>query len=60
MTNQHGAPATPKKGKVRPDRKLHRGHFAFMRALAQGLDERASWDRLTSTVQLIFAGRGES
>ena len=26
-------------------RKLHRGHFAFMRALAQGLDERASWDR---------------
>lgn len=45
MTNQRGAPATPKKGKVRPDRKLHRGHFAFMRALAQGLDERASWDR---------------
>lgn len=29
----------------RPPRKLHRGHFAFMRALAQGLDERASWDR---------------
>ncbi|MDR6860983.1 phage integrase family protein [Variovorax guangxiensis] len=28
-----------------PPRKLHRGHFAFMRALAQGLDERASWDR---------------
>ena len=28
-----------------PARKLHRGHFAFMRALAQGLDERASWDR---------------
>ncbi|WP_445288206.1 phage integrase family protein [Variovorax atrisoli] len=26
-------------------RKLHRGHFAFMRALAQGVDERASWDR---------------
>ena len=26
-------------------RKLHGGHFAFMRALAQGLDERASWDR---------------
>ncbi|MDM0067049.1 site-specific integrase [Variovorax sp. J31P207] len=26
-------------------RKLHSGHFAFMRALAQGLDERASWDR---------------
>ena len=28
-----------------PQRKLHRGHFAFMRALVQGLDERASWDR---------------
>src|SRR6516165_10423555 len=28
-----------------PARKLHRAHFAFMRALAQGLDERASWDR---------------
>ena len=28
-----------------PARKLHRGHFAFMRALAQGLDQRASWDR---------------
>ena len=26
-------------------RRLHSGHFAFMRALAQGLDERASWDR---------------
>lgn len=28
-----------------PPRKLHRGHFAFMRALAQGIDERISWDR---------------
>ena len=28
-----------------PQRHLHRGHFAFMRALAQGLDERASWER---------------
>ena len=26
-------------------RKLHIGHFAFMRALVQGLDARASWDR---------------
>lgn len=33
------------KASARPARKLHRGHFAFMRALAQGLDERASWDR---------------
>ncbi|SDZ70760.1 Site-specific recombinase XerD [Variovorax sp. YR266] len=31
--------------KTPPPRKLHRGHFAFMRALAQGVDERASWDR---------------
>ena len=29
----------------RPARTLHRGHFAFMRALAQGLDERSSWNR---------------
>lgn len=28
-----------------PIRKLHRAHFAFMRALVQGVDERASWDR---------------
>lgn len=28
-----------------PTRQLERGHFAFMRAIAQGLDERASWDR---------------
>lgn len=26
-------------------RRLHRGHFAFMRALAQGLDEASSWER---------------
>lgn len=26
-------------------RKLHLGHFAFMRALIQGVDTRASWDR---------------
>ncbi|MDM0015860.1 phage integrase family protein [Variovorax sp. J22P168] len=26
-------------------RRLHSGHFAFMRALAQGLDERTSWER---------------
>lgn len=26
-------------------RKLHLGHFAFMRAVVQGLDTRASWDR---------------
>ena len=26
-------------------RKLHKGHFAFMRALVQGLDPTAVWDR---------------
>ena len=26
-------------------RKLHRGHFAFMRAVIQGLDTRDSWQR---------------
>ena len=26
-------------------RKLHVGHFAFMRAVVQGIDMRASWDR---------------
>ena len=26
-------------------RRLHRGHFAFMRALIQGMDERAAWER---------------
>ena len=28
-----------------PRRQLHRGHFAFMRALTQGLDARQSWER---------------
>lgn len=45
MSRQDSPLANPKKGMSRPRRKLHRGHFAFMRALAQGLDERASWDR---------------
>jgi hypothetical protein len=32
---------------VKPQtRKLPRAHFAFMRCLAQCLDERNSWDRL--------------
>ncbi|MBS0340423.1 MAG: hypothetical protein JSS56_07835 [Proteobacteria bacterium] len=26
-------------------RRLHRGHFAFMRALVQGMDERSAWAR---------------
>jgi site-specific recombinase XerD len=29
----------------RHDRKLHLGHFAFMRAVVQGIDTRTSWDR---------------
>ena len=28
-----------------PRRRLHLGHFAFMRAVVQGLDARSSWDR---------------
>ena len=28
-----------------PRRRLHLGHFAFMRAVVQGLDARTSWDR---------------
>ncbi|MEO7127383.1 MAG: phage integrase family protein [Rhodoferax sp.] len=34
---------TPRTSRTR--RKLNRGHFAFMRALVQGVDERISWDR---------------
>jgi hypothetical protein len=30
---------------ARQPRKLHVGHFAFMRAVVQGLDPRDSWDR---------------
>ncbi|WP_213959433.1 phage integrase family protein [Variovorax sp. dw_954] len=33
------------KKKNEAPRKLHSGHFAFMRALVQGLDENASWNR---------------
>ncbi|WP_157267903.1 phage integrase family protein [Azohydromonas aeria] len=43
-------------GEARPDaaraarsRKLHGGHFAFMRALVQGLDVRANWERYLRT-----------
>ena len=36
MTNQIGRA---------PDRKLSLGHFAFMRAVVQGVDARASWNR---------------
>lgn len=32
-----------------PLRKLHAGHFAFMRAVVQGLDTAAVWDRYLST-----------
>lgn len=32
-------------GLMEPRRKLHRAHFAFMRAYVQGVDERSSWDR---------------
>jgi len=45
VSGQAGAALSAPKRKAEQSRKLHRGHFAFMRALAQGLDERASWDR---------------
>ncbi|MGZ5799462.1 MAG: phage integrase family protein, partial [Burkholderiaceae bacterium] len=32
-------------GRLQRQRKLHRGHFAFMRAVVQGIDTRASWER---------------
>ena len=37
---------TPKPAPLR--RKLHAGHFAFARALVQGLDTAASWERTSS------------
>lgn len=35
----------------RAPRKLHAGHFAFFRAVVQGLDARASWERYLATEQ---------
>ena len=32
-----------------PVRKLHTGHFAFMRALVQGVDAQSSWERYLQT-----------
>ncbi len=40
--NHTSVPAMPQAARAR---KLHLGHFAFMRAVAQGLDTRDSWDR---------------
>jgi len=40
----HGAPVSPRPAVAR-QRKLHVGHFAFMRAVVQGLDARDSWER---------------
>lgn len=37
--------ARPLPASTPPLRQLHGGHFAFMRALIQGLETRASWDR---------------
>ncbi|NML18014.1 phage integrase family protein [Azohydromonas caseinilytica] len=44
MTRQDAAEGAGRATAARA-RKLHGGHFAFMRALVQGLDLRASWDR---------------
>jgi hypothetical protein len=43
MATQHDAPAAL--GSSLDARKLHVGHFAFMRAVVQGLDARDSWER---------------
>ena len=45
-----GTPARPAPRRLAPpsaarQRKLHAGHFAFMRAVVQGLDPRDSWER---------------
>lgn len=37
--------ATEKQSKAWQEARLHAGHFAFMRAVVQGLDTRQSWDR---------------
>lgn len=37
--------ADPREGEALSLRRLHAGHFAFMRAVVQGMDERASWER---------------
>ncbi|MET3373316.1 site-specific recombinase XerC [Variovorax boronicumulans] len=35
----------PREGEALSLRRLHPGHFAFMRAVVQGVDERVSWER---------------
>jgi integrase len=40
-----GAPAPTDNGLLNRGRRLHLGHFAFMRAVLQGLDTRDSWNR---------------
>lgn len=49
VTGISGEGASPRLVLVTPGptrhRKLHLGHFAFMRAVVQGLDTRDSWDR---------------
>ena len=39
------ADETPAPASAARERKLHVGHFAFMRAVVQGLDARESWER---------------
>ena len=40
-----GARAAPTRVSAARQRKLHAGHFAFMRSVVQGLDLRQSWER---------------
>ena len=44
-----GLMPTPVRASAARRRKLHAGHFAFMRAVVQGIDGRSSWDRYLRT-----------
>ena len=44
-TSTRAAPRSPTPISAARQRKLHVGHFAFMRSVVQGLDPRESWER---------------
>lgn len=45
MSDLPAPPAKPPAAPVTRGRKLHLGHFAFMRSVVEGIDVRQSWDR---------------
>ncbi|WP_315631658.1 hypothetical protein, partial [Escherichia coli] len=45
MTPARAPKAAPVSAPVAKPRALHRGHFAFMRAVIQGIDTRQAWSR---------------